>query len=114
MKKERFSSVCSRRSFCLQGAGILFLLTMANQVGCSTLKGKKKSKDDVSDFEEDEDSDSDEEESVFDSERKKQNELSDFVAQNGRKSKSKKSTVRPGDDFLLSDKAKEIYANTER
>ena len=55
-----------------------------------------------------------EENDVFNTEREKQNELSEFLAQNGRKSKTKKSSVHPGDDFLLSDKAKEIYANTER
>ena len=64
-------------------------------------------------LDEDEEDES-EKEDVFAKERKKQREMSNFLAENGRDSKSKKSKVRPGDDFLLSSKAKEIYANTER
>ena len=74
-------------------------------------KGQKETARDE-EFETDE-FEEEEESSVFDSERKKQRELSEFVADTGRSSKSKKK-VRRGDDFLLSDKAKEIYANTER
>jgi hypothetical protein len=113
MKNDFVQRECSRRSFCFQafGASALALLSFT---GCSTFNGKKKNKDHAGQFEEDDEPDLDDGQSIFDSERKKQNELSAFVAQNGRKSKSKTSTVRPGDDFLLSDKAKEIYANTER
>ena len=77
-------------------------------------KGKEKGVEQSEAFEiDDEEEEGEEKEDVFAKERKKQREMSDFLAENGRDSK-KKSKVRPGDDFLLSSKAKEIYANTER
>ena len=99
----------TRRALCLQTVCALAALGTLSLSGCSIFKGKTQEKD-VDEFEEF----AEEEDSVFESERKKLSETSEFVAQNGRKSKSKKTAVRPGDDFLLSDKAKEIYANTER
>ncbi|MDO5308960.1 MAG: hypothetical protein Q4G03_05650 [Planctomycetia bacterium] len=102
----------SRRVFCLTVISALCVAT-----GCSTFGSKKKTKRtedefalEEEDFEDDEDT---RDHVVFSSERKKQKETSDFLAQQGRGSKEK-SKVRPGDDFLLSSKAKEIYANTER
>lgn len=84
--------------------------------GCVIFNKKTDNDAKISEFEEDpEESDEDKENetTVFDSERKKQSDMSDFVSSFGRKSKDKKE-VAPGQTFLLSDKAKEIYANTER
>lgn len=75
---------------------------------------KKDKNEDANAFEEVEKNDEEEDASVFDSERKKQKEMSDYVAQNGRSKDSKKKKISNGDTFLMSDKAKEIYANTER
>lgn len=84
-------------------------------VGCSTFKnGKKERYTDLNDeFDEEDRNKAKEKERVFDSEREKQSQLSEYLAQTGRSSKAKKK-VSSGDTFLLSDKAKEIYANTER
>jgi len=73
--------------------------------GCSTTKSQKKKKNE--EFEE--------EESDADDARKRDqsSELSDYVAKTGRGSKEKKKLSK-GDTFLMSDTAKEIYANTER
>lgn len=80
--------------------------------GCATFKSKKNRKE-VSEFEEDEENKEEpNEQSVFESEREKQSELSKYVAKTAKTEKKKK--IKSGDTFLLSDKAKEIYANTER
>jgi hypothetical protein len=84
--------------------------------GCAIFDKKSDGDARVSEFEEDEERDEKsqgKEDSVFDSERKKQSDMSNFVSSFGRKSKNKKE-VDPGQTFLMSDKAKEIYANTER
>ncbi len=84
--------------------------------GCAVFGKKTDGDAQISEFEENvnENADGDDSDaSVFDSERKKQSGLSDFVSSFGRKSKDKKE-VDPGQTFLMSDKAKEIYANTER
>lgn len=52
--------------------------------------------------------------SVFESQRSEEGKMSDFVASAGRKNPKEKKNVSLGETFLLSDKAKEIYANTER
>lgn len=117
MKKFDFQfHIIDRRSFLtLLSAGLFITLN-----GCSTFKGAKKNKDKGRDpeFEEDEELGGNTEEqdrSVFDSERDKQTKLSEYVAENGRSSKDKKKKkISAGDTFLMSDKAKEIYANTER
>ena len=116
MKKTlRDSTKLHRRAFCSLLTFAAFNYGVLGLSGCSAFKSQKK-KDSSRDeeFEIDEDEDQDDERSVFDSERKKEKEMSDFLAENGRKSGSKRGKVRPGDDFLLSSKAKEIYANTER
>ena len=112
MNKNYFDNKISRRTFVLRAAVASLTLFSIPFLGCSTLKGKKEKERPVHEFDDEEEET--EQNDVFDSEREKQSELSDFLAQNGRKSKTKKSSVRRGDDFLLSDKAKEIYANTER
>lgn len=90
---------------------ILIILFLLSCPSCSIFKGtthdSEKSSAEFSESEIE-----DEPGSVFDSERKKQKDLAEMVAKTG--SQNKKKKVRPGDDFLLSDKAKEIYANTER
>lgn len=89
---------------------------LAASSGCAIF-GKKNNDDaKVSEFEEDpekSENSGDSDVSVFDAERKKQSEMSDFVSSFGKKSKNKKE-VDPGQTFLMSDRAKEIYANTER
>lgn len=111
MKKDNNRSRTeSRRAFCLAIASVAFF----GVAGCSTFKGKHKEHADAADFEEDEEVEEDGgKESVFESERKKQSDLSEYVARTGRSSKEKKK-ASAGETFLLSDKAKEIYANTER
>ncbi len=112
MGKSFFLDKSSRRVFFLQ-ALVASLLTLVLPIsGCSTFKGKREKERSVHEFDNEERTGA--EKDVFSSEREKQSELSEFLAQNGRKTKTKNSLVRPGDDFLLSDKAKEIYANTER
>lgn len=84
--------------------------------GCAIFSKKNNNDAKISEFEEDAEEDgknNDSEKTVFDSERAKQSDMSDFVSSFGRKSKTKKA-VDPGQTFLMSDKAKEIYANTER
>lgn len=113
MKQEVFLKIESRRKICLfLGTSLIFLLTP----GCSVLKNRKKRGDAGEEFEDEEteceDRDS-EQTSIFDSEREKQSQLSEYAARTGRTSKEKKK-ISKGDTFLLSDKAKEIYANTER
>ncbi len=100
----------SRRNFCL----FLAFALVSSTIGCSTFKNSKK--ENSSHFDDklkDEAQQTTEKERVFDSERARQDQLSEYVAQTGRSSKTKKK-VSSGDTFLLSDKAKEIYANTER
>lgn len=96
-------------------AAIIFCL-LGSTTGCAIF-GKKSNNDaKISEFEEDSketDQNKDAETTAFDSERKKQSDMSDFVSSFGRKSNVKKE-VSPGQTFLMSDKAKEIYANTER
>lgn len=53
-------------------------------------------------------------ESAFDSQQEDQNRMSDYVASAGRQNPNEKKKVSGGETFLLSDKAREIYANTER
>ena len=105
-KKFRNAVLFATAATCLLGA----------TNGCA-LFGKKNEKDvKISEFEEDSEENAknaDSEGSVFDSEREKQSEMSNFVSSFGRKSQDKKA-VAPGQTFLMSDKAKEIYANTER
>lgn len=50
---------------------------------------------------------------VFDTESDEQDEMADLVSETGRGGKEKRE-IPPGETFLLSDKAREIYANTER
>lgn len=102
----------SRRFFLrlTTGASILFLSSLFT--GCASFKNKKNKETHEQELNDDDKEANNND--VFESERKNQDELSEFLAQNGRKTKEKKSVVRPGDDFLLSGKAKEIYANTER
>ncbi len=111
-KNNELSQRLTRRSFCTA----LMLGLLCNAIGCSYFKSfTKKDKEEDYAFEEDEDAENEEEKkSIFDSERKKQKEMADYVAQNGRSKDSKKKKISAGDTFLMSDKAKEIYANTER
>jgi hypothetical protein len=84
--------------------------------GCAIFDKKSDADSKISEFEDDaeeKEAAQDADASAFDEERKKQSGLSDFVSSFGRKSKEKKE-VDPGQTFLMSDKAKEIYANTER
>ena len=104
----------TRRRFCQTLTFMLLGGAVFTATGCSVFKGKEKGVEQSEAFEiDDKEEEGEEKEDVFAKERKKQREMSDFLAENGRDSK-KKSKVRPGDDFLLSSKAKEIYANTER
>ena len=54
------------------------------------------------------------EEVLFDNQRSDQEKMSEFAASAGRKDPKEKKNVSKGETFLLSDKAKEIYAHTER
>lgn len=114
---KRFSVFSPNRRF----RNVFLIATFAAALlgassGCAIF-GKKTDNDaKISEFEEDSeenDQNKDNETTVFDSERTKQSDMSDFVSSFGRKSKNKKE-VDPGQTFLMSDKAKEIYANTER
>lgn len=115
---KRFFIFTANRNF--RNAVIVATLTsclLGASTGCA-LFGKKTDKEaaKISEFEEDSEENAkneDSESTVFDSEREKQSDLSNFVSSFGRKSKDKKA-VDPGQTFLMSDKAKEIYANTER
>lgn len=94
----------------------LFSCLLGLSTGCAIFDKKTDNDAKISEFEEDMEEngkDKDSDGNVFDSERKKQSDMSDFVSSFGRKSKTKKE-VDPGQTFLMSDKAKEIYANTER
>lgn len=53
-------------------------------------------------------------ESAFETQRSEQEKMSEFAASAGRKNPNEKRSVPKWETFLLSDKAKEIYANTER
>lgn len=70
--------------------------------GCSTFKGKKKEVV------------TEKEKTAFDTAREEHENLGEYVASAGRKNPKEKKEVDPGQTFLLSDKAKEIYRNTER
>ena len=102
------------RNVALIAALIAPLLGAAS--GCAIFDKKSDGDSKISEFEDDAEENADAEDSdgsVFDAERKKQSGMSDFVSSFGRQSKEKKK-VDPGQTFLMSDKAKEIYANTER
>ncbi|MCF0233447.1 MAG: hypothetical protein HUK22_00550 [Thermoguttaceae bacterium] len=75
--------------------------------GCALFEKGKKSKDE--EFTDDEEYGDD----AFSAERKNQESASDFVAKTGRGGKEKREISR-GETFLMSSKAREIYANTER
>ncbi len=114
---QRFFNIDQNRNF----HNAILVATLAScflgsSTGCAIFGKKSDNETKISDFEEDSEENGKPEgsdENVFDSERKKQSEMSDFVSSFGRKSKTKKE-VDPGQTFLMSDKAKEIYANTER
>ncbi|MGI5831569.1 MAG: hypothetical protein ACOX6D_03420 [Thermoguttaceae bacterium] len=53
-------------------------------------------------------------EALFESQREQGSKMSAFVASAGQKNRKEKKPVTEGEAFLLTDKAKEIYANTER
>ena len=91
---------------------ILFFLVVFSCTSCSIFKGAARDSDSSSVALSEDDEEENDSDNVFESERKKQKDLAEMVAKTGNQNKKKK--VRPGDDFLLSDKAKEIYANTER
>ncbi len=109
MKKGyAYFSKIPRRSF------YFFLLAtfFSFQIGCSTFSSGRKER--ISDFDDGRQKKNEENhKNVFASERTRQSQLSEYMAQTGRSSREKKN-VSTGDTFLLSDKAKEIYANTER
>lgn len=109
-----FSANAPLRNLALTAALIAGILGASS--GCAIFNKKSDGNAKINEFEEDAaetGSGKDSEDNFFDSERKKQSDMSDFVSSFGRKSKSKKD-VDPGQTFLMSDKAKEIYANTER
>ncbi len=54
------------------------------------------------------------EQSIFEKERENQSSLAKFAASAGRENPNEKKKVSKGQTFLLSDKAREIYENTER
>lgn len=114
---QRFTIFSTNRQFCrVILAAALASCFLGASTGCVIFNKKSNNDTKISEFEEDPEDDGkteDGETTVFDSERKKQSDMSDFVSSFGRKSKNKKD-VDPGQTFLMSDKAKEIYANTER
>jgi|BioPla2DNA2_1021312.scaffolds.fasta_scaffold13551_3 arsenate reductase-like glutaredoxin family protein len=101
----------SRRNLCL----LLTFALIFTTTGCSTFKSIKSNlSNHGNEFEVGAEVKEEEvEKSVFDSERERQTKLTEYVAKTGRSSKSNKK-LSNGDTFLMSDKAKEIYANTER
>ena len=109
-----FSANANFRNAVLSAALLAGLLGASS--GCAIFDKKSDGDAKISEFEDDaeeKETAQDADASAFDEERKKQSGLSDFVSSFGRKSKEKKE-VDPGQTFLMSDKAKEIYANTER
>lgn len=54
------------------------------------------------------------EKTAFDKARGEQSDLAAFTASAGRSNPKEEKKVHPGQTFLLSSKAKEIYQNTER
>lgn len=114
---KRFSYFATNRKF----RNTAFIVALAScllgaSTGCAIFDKKTDNDAKIAEFEEDAETDEkkdDADADVFDSERKEQSNMSDFVSSFGRKSKNKKE-VAPGQTFLMSDKAKEIYANTER
>ncbi|MBQ2849169.1 MAG: hypothetical protein IJE77_01695 [Thermoguttaceae bacterium] len=114
---KRFSLLNTNRNFRnVVLVAALFSCLLGASSGCAIFGKKTDGDAKISEFEENEQENANDEESdgaVFESERKKQSGMSDFVSSFGRKSKEKKE-VDPGQTFLMSDKAKEIYANTER
>ena len=96
------ASQISRRRFFSTILGASLIL---GACGCSTTKSQKKEKNEEF-ADEDEDDDSSKK-------RDQDSDMSDYVAKMGRGSKEKKKVSR-GDTFLLSDKARQVYENTER
>ncbi|MDD3587641.1 MAG: hypothetical protein PHQ75_10710 [Thermoguttaceae bacterium] len=103
MKKATIQKKRLRFRFLTLMIGLLVCtsLVLASS-GCSTFKGKKK---EVA---------TEKEKTAFDTAREEHANLGEYVASAGRKDPKEKKEVDPGQTFLLSDKAKEIYRNTER
>ncbi|MDO5553632.1 MAG: hypothetical protein Q4G68_07700 [Planctomycetia bacterium] len=80
---------------------LLTALLLPALSGCSLFKGTKKEAPDA-------------EKTVFEEQRSEQDNLAAFVASAGRANPKEKKEASPGQTFLLSSKAKEIYNNTER
>ncbi len=95
------ASQISRRRFFSTILGASLIL---GACGCSTTKSQKKKNEEFADEDEDDDSSK---------KRDQDSDMSDYVAKMGRGSKEKKKVSR-GDTFLLSDKARQVYENTER
>ena len=106
---KQISAANSRREFLTSLLGLTVALATPLCLGCASSKSVTKDSTAQDAFEDDDELD---EKDVFSADRKNQQKLANFFANDS--SKEKKSKVRPGDDFLLSSKAKEIYANTER
>lgn len=79
----------------------LLILAILSQGGCSLFKGHAEEKPAAED-------------AVFDKQRSEQEKMSDYVASAGRENPKEKKEASRGQTFLLSDKAREIYNNTER
>ena len=109
-----FSANANFRNAALSVALLAGLLGASS--GCAIFDKKSDGDSKISEFEDDaeeNEKNNDAEPNAFESERKELSKTSDYVSSFGRKSKTKKE-VSPGQTFLMSDKAKEIYANTER
>jgi len=84
------------------GTGAVWVVLLLPMTGCA-LFGKKEP-----------DAVKDPGVSAFEEERTEGEKMSDFAASAGRANPYEKKKAAPGDTFLFSDKAKEIYNNTER
>lgn len=71
--------------------------------GCASMSGKKSTKETPVT-----------EKSAFEKTREEQSDLAAYTASAGRANPKEVKEVSPGQTFLLSSKAKEIYRNTER
>lgn len=80
---------------------LLTALLLPGFAGCSVFKGMKKESPEA-------------EKTVFEEQRSEQDTLAAYVASAGRADPKEKKEASPGQTFLLSSKAKEIYNNTER
>ncbi len=98
--KLNASQISRRRFF----SAILGASLILGACGCSTTKSQKKKKNE--EFAEEDEDDAPKK-------RDQDSDMSDYVAKMGRGSKEKKKVSR-GDTFLLSDKARQVYENTER